>query len=427
MSATRPFSGFEFLIAWRYLRAKRSEGGISAMTWISLIGIALAVAALIITLSVRTGFRTEFVNTILGANAHASIYAAQHVDADGVIQRSFTDYEARAKNIAQVQGVTRVAPIVKSQVMGSANGRNRGVQVFGETLADLKTLPLIVEPEEKEGAIDDFDRGVAIGSGLARELGLSIGSTITLVSPDGLKTPFGTSPRIGTYEVVYIFKVGRYDIDGSRVYMPLAEAQTFFNREGRVDEFEVMLLDPENVEETLLELGAAAGTYALIWTWKDASGAFLRALEVEDAVMFVILSVLVLIATMNIISGLIMLVKNKGRDVGILRTIGLSEASVLRVFFICGSLIGVVGTIAGVIMGCLFAIYIDPIFDAVNYVAGGGIWDPEVRSISRLPAELRGIDVLKAVSLSLGLSFIVTFFPARRAARMNPVEALRYE
>ena len=197
--------------------------------------------------------------------------------------------------------------------------------------------------------------------------------------------------------------------------------------EGVADELEVMTEDPEHVEDIALGVQQAAGQGALIWTWQDASGAFLRALEVEDNVMFVILSVLVLIATMNIVSGLIMLVKNKGRDIGILRTMGLTEGSVLRVFFICGAFTGVLGTLLGVILGCLFAIYIDPIFSFVNYVAGGGVWDPAVRGIYSLPAKLQFGDVLSAMALSLGLSFVVTIFPARRAARMNPVEALRYE
>jgi len=427
MKSIRPFASFEFLIAWRYLRAKKSEGGISTMSWISLIGVALAVAALIVTLAVRTGFRSEFVNTILGANAHATVYAAQHIDDEGVIQRSFDNYQERAENLRAVEGVTRVAPIVRAQVLASGRGRNVGVQVYGETLEDLKTLPLIVNPEESAGSLDDFERGIAIGSGAARELGVAIGDGVTLTSPDGLKTPFGTAPAIGTYEVVYIFTVGRYDIDGTRIYMPLAEAQGFFNRGDRVDEFEVMLAEPEEVDDSVLQLGSAGGTHALIWTWRDASGAFLRALEIEDAVMFIILSILVLIATMNIVSGMIMLVKNKGRDIGILRTMGLTEGSILRVFFICGTSIGVAGTIIGVIIGCLFAIYIDPIFNVVNYISGGGVWDPQVRYISKLPAELRMEDVLKAISLSMGLSFVITYFPARRAARMNPVEALRYE
>jgi lipoprotein-releasing system permease protein len=188
-----------------------------------------------------------------------------------------------------------------------------------------------------------------------------------------------------------------------------------------------MVTDPDRVDDITLPIATAAGQRALVWTWQDASGGFLRALEIEDNVMFIILSILVLIAAMNIVSGLIMLVKNKGRDIGILRTMGLTEGSVLRVFFICGSFTGIIGTVAGVILGCLFALYIDPIFSFVNYVAGGGVWDPAVRGIYELPAQLRLQDVLSAVTLSLGLSFVVTIFPARRAARMNPVEALRYE
>jgi len=238
---------------------------------------------------------------------------------------------------------------------------------------------------------------------------------------------FGTSPRVKAYEVVYVFTAGRWDIDRTRVYLPFAEAQSYFNREGSADEIEVMVEQPERVETMEMALLQAAGERAQVWTWRDASGGFLRALEIEDNVMFVILSILVLIAAMNIVSGLIMLVKNKGRDIGILRTMGLSEGSVLRVFFICGAFTGIIGTVAGVVLGCLFAIYIDPIFSFVNYVAGGGVWDPSVRGIYALPAQLQLGDVLSAVALSLGLSFIVTIFPARRAARMNPVEALRYE
>ena len=227
--------------------------------------------------------------------------------------------------------------------------------------------------------------------------------------------------------MVYIFTAGRYDIDKTRVYMPFEAAQTFFNREGVADEIEVMVENPDRVETYSAALRQAGGDLALIWTWRDRSGAFLRALDVEDNVMFIIMAILVLIAAMNIISGLIMLVKNKGRDIGILRTIGLSEGSVLRVFFICGALIGVLGTFFGVILGVLFALYIDPIFSAVNYLSGGGVWDPSIRGIYNLPAKLLPGDVASAVALSLGLSFLVTIFPARRAARMNPVEALRYE
>ncbi|MCA0942473.1 lipoprotein-releasing ABC transporter permease subunit [Salipiger pacificus] len=422
-----PFAPFEWMIAWRYLRARRAEGGVSVMTWISLIGITLAVFALIATLSVRSGFRAEFVDTILGSNAHVTVYSSARVDEQGRTIRTFEDYTDRAKAVAALPGVERAAPLVKGQVMANANGRNAGVEVFGISGEDLQGIRRVVDPETGRGDLSRFGEGIALGSGVARELGVDVGDQVKLISPDGVKTAFGVSPRVKAYEVVWVFTAGRYDIDRTRAYMPFEEAQLYFNREGAADELEVMVDDPEAVDGMATAIQQAAGQGALVWTWQDASGGFLRALEVEDNVMFVILSVLVLIATMNIVSGLIMLVKNKGRDIGILRTMGLTEGSVLRVFFICGAFTGVIGTLLGVILGCLFAIYIDPIFSFVNYVAGGGVWDPAVRGIYALPAKLQWGDVFAAMALSLGLSFIVTIFPARRAARMNPVEALRYE
>ncbi|MBI1220125.1 MAG: lipoprotein-releasing ABC transporter permease subunit [Rhodobacteraceae bacterium] len=424
---TRPFAAFEWMIAWRYLRARRAEGGVSVMTWISLIGITLAVFALIATLAVRSGFRAEFVDTILGANAHVTVYAAAHPDQNGHMTRAIADYDTVTKKIEAIPGVTTAAPLIKGEVMASFDGHNTGVQVYGIALSDLKNIPRIAHSDQALGSIDDFNDGIAIGVGVARDLGLGIGDHIRLISPDGVKTAFGTSPRVKSYTVAYIFSAGRWDIDQVRVYMPFAEAQSYFNREGTADEIDVMTADPERVDDLTPALLAAAGDNAMIWTWRDSAGSFLRALTVEDNVMFVILSLIVLIASMNIVSGLIMLVKNKGRDIGILRTMGLTEGSVLRVFFICGASTGLIGTLAGVILGCLFAIYIDPIFSFINYWAGGGVWDPSIRGIYTLPAKLEWFDVVRAVALSLGLSFVVTIFPARRAARMNPVEALRYE
>ncbi len=416
------------MIAWRYLRAKRAEGGVSVMTWISLVGITLAVFALIATLAVRAGFRAEFVDTILGANAHVTVYSAGRVAEDGRVIKAFEDYDAIAAKLATLPGVTRAAPLVKGQVMvTSAQGPALGAEVYGIRLEDLKTIPRVGTGADAYGNLDDFDRGIAIGSGIARELGVTVGDRIRLVAPSGVKTAFGSSPRVNAYEVVYVFTAGRWDIDKTRIYMPFVEAQSYFNREGLADEFEVMVQDPENIDAYTIPALDMAGEDALIWTWRDAAGSFLRALDIEDNVMFIILSILVLIAAMNIVSGLIMLVKNKGRDIGILRTMGLTEGSILRVFFICGAFTGVVGTALGLALGCLFAIYIDPIFSFVNYMAGGGVWDPSIRGIYALPAKLQWWDVGSAVALSLGLSFIVTIFPARRAARMNPVEALRYE
>ncbi|MBE1292783.1 MAG: ABC transporter permease [Shimia sp.] len=415
------------MIAWRYLRARKAEGGVSTMTWISLIGITLAVFALIATLAVRAGFRSEFVGTILGANAHVTVYQSGEISETGVIDRTIKDFDAMAAKLREVPGVTRAAPLVKGQVMGNLRSRNAGVEVFGMRAEDLAELPRIADPTTSDGDIGRYNEGIAIGSGVARELGARVGDRIKLISPNGVKTAFGTSPRISSYEVVYIFSAGRYDIDRTRVYLPFTEAQLFFDRDGVADEIEVMVAEPEKVEALAVPLMMAAGDRALVWTWKQASGGFLNALEVEDNVMFVILSILVLIATMNIVSGLIMLVKNKGRDIGILRTMGLTEGSVLRVFFICGAFTGVLGTVFGVALGCLFALYIDPIFSFVNVLLGGEAWDPSIRGIYRLPAKLEFGDVMSAMSLSLGLAFVVTIFPARRAARMNPVEALRYE
>ena len=430
MSASPPpFAPFEWMIAWRYLRARRAQGGVSVMTWISLIGIALAVAALIITLAVRAGFRAEFVDTILGANAHVTIYNAGQPNAAGQLDRRISEYTDMATRLAQVPGVTHAAPLIKGQVMASARGDTAGVQVFGIAADDLANIPRIVNPDTSQGDLARFEgtESIALGSGVARDLNVTIGDRIKLISPDGIRTAFGTSPRVKTYEIVYIFTAGRYDIDQTRLYMPFQEAQSYFNRENAADEIEVMVEHPENVDDMAIPLLQAAGDRALIWTWRDASGSFLRALDIEDNVMFIILSVLVLIASMNIVSGLIMLVKNKGRDIGILRTMGLTESSVLRVFFLCGASTGLIGTLIGLIIGCLFAIYIDPIFGLVDRLSGGGVWDPSIRGIYALPAKLQTGDVLSAIALSLGLSFIITIFPARRAARMNPVEALRYE
>ncbi|MDG2189192.1 MAG: lipoprotein-releasing ABC transporter permease subunit [Paracoccaceae bacterium] len=422
-----PFAAFEWMIAWRFLRARRAEGGVSVMTWISLIGITLAVFALIATLAVRSGFRSELVDTILGANAHITVYQLPITNEAGQLDRKIYDYQDMAYRLRALASVSRAAPLVKGQVMASFGGKNTGVQVFGLSPKDLNTLPRIAAPENFQGTIEDFDRGIAIGSGVARLLNARLGDSVKLISPDGVKTAFGTSPRVKSYPITYIFTAGRYDIDKTRLYMPFSEAQAYFNTEGAADEIEVMVTNPEQIEALIPDLLHAAGPRAQLWSWKEASGNFLRALQIEDNVMFIIMSILVLIAAMNIISGLVMLVKNKGRDIGILRTMGLSEGAIMRIFFICGAGTGLIGTGFGVILGCLFAIYIDTIFSLVNYLAGGGVWDPSIRGLYTIPAELYLSDVLSAIGLSLGLSFFITLFPARRAARLNPVEALRYE
>lgn len=422
---TRPFAKFEWTIAWRYLRATRKEGGISVIAWYALIGVMLGVAALIVVQAVMIGFREEFTDRILGVNAHITIYSAEY-DMANNRSRSFTDYDEITASVAAVPGVLRAAPIIKAQVMASANGQNAGVQIFGETLADLKNLPLIANPESFTGDIEQYEEGLAIGQGIARSLNLRVGDYIQLISPDGAVTPFGTTPRINDYQVMYIFQVGRADIDRTRIYMPLFEAQSFFNREGLADEIEVMVADPQAVDEMRESLRDAAGG-ALIWTWRDANGAFLSALDTERRVMFIILSLVVLIAAMNIISGLVMLVKNKGRDIGILRTMGLTQGSIMRIFFICGSLIGIIGTLMGLALGTSFAYFIADLQHFLEWATGNQIWNPEIKYLTEIPARLRWEDVIATMVISLGLSLTITIIPARNAAKLSPVEALRYE
>ena len=422
-----PFAAFEWLIAWRYLRARRKEGGISVIAWYALVGVMLGVATLIVVQAVMFGFRMEFTDKILGANPHVTVYAAPTFDENGTPDRLITDFDAMTAKVAAVPGVTSAAPLIRGQVMVSAHGRALGAEVLGIRTEDLARVPLVAHPEESVGDIANLDQGIAIGSGIARELGLTVGDVITLISPEGMDTPFGTQPRFNDYTIEYIFGVGRYDIDRTRVYLPFAEAQSYFNREGGADEIDVMLARPDAVDDLRGPLLEATAPRGQIWTWKQASSAFLSALDVERRVMFIILSLVVLIAAMNIISGLVMLVKNKGRDIGILRTMGLTRGSIMRIFFICGSMIGVVGTVLGVILGCLFAYYIQDIQAVVEWISGGSVWNPEVRYLTHIPAHLRLVDVAAVAGTALFLAFVITLLPARNAARLDPVEALRYE
>ncbi len=429
MAATpRPFSAHEWQIAWRYLGARREHGGISVIAWYALIGVMLGVATLIVVQAVMIGFREEFTDRILGANAHMTVYSTNYQNDAGQVTRAITDYAQTVETLQATPCVTHASPMVRGQVMASANGRNAGVDLRGQSAQDISKLPLIGTPESASGDLANLSQGIAIGEGVARELRVGVGDIMTIISPNGVQTAFGTTmPRLNDYEVVYIFKVGRYDIDQTRVYLPLEEAQYYFDREGTVDEIEVLVDKPDQIDSYRPALQAAIGQTKLMWSWKDSQGAILSALDVERRVMFIILSLVVLIAALNIISGLVMLVKNKGRDIGILRTMGLTQGAIMRVFFICGSAIGVIGTFLGVILGCLFAYYIQDIQQLIEGVFGGQVWDPQVRLLTEVPSRLRWQDVSAAMGMALVLSFVITLIPARNAAKLNPVEALRYE
>jgi lipoprotein-releasing system permease protein len=416
---TRPFSRLEWMIAGRYLRARRREGAISVIAGFSLVGIMLGVATLIIVMSVMNGFRTELVDRILGAQAHVSVLAQN--------DRGLEQYEAMAERIAGHPAVTRAAPVIEQQLMASSATTNSGALVRGMTPEDLNELEGVADPEEARGDIARFAEGVAVGAGLAERLRLSVGDRITLVSPRGLTTPFGVKPRVKGYEITYIFRIGMSQYDSAFVFMPLAEAQAFFGKPDAVDQIEVMVDDPDRVEEIGQALGPLIGERAYLWNWKRANGAFLSALRVERNVMFLILTLIILVAALNIISGLIMLVKEKNRDIGILRTMGLTRGAVLRVFFICGAAIGVVGTILGVGLGVIFTLNVEAIQAFVESLSGGSVWDPQVRFLTRVPAEMQTPDVVFTVAIALGLSFLATWYPAWRAARLDPVEALRHE
>ncbi len=428
MAATPPpFSRFEWMIAWRYLRARRAEGGVSVMTWISLIGITLAVFALVATLAVREGLRSDIVETMLGGNPHIEVHYRRDFSSGAPTDHLIRDYLPLQERLIGLENVVEAAPLVRSQVMGSYRGRNQPVDVYGITAQDLSVYPMISAPVASSGDFARFDEGVAIGATLARQLGVTVGDRFKLISPDGVRTAMGTSPRVSAYEVVYIFSSGQGFIDQSRLYMPLEEAQSFFNREGAVDQIDLRLVDPDQAEAMVVPVLDVSRGRAYTYTWQDRAGGMIRALKMQDNAIFIVLAILVLIAALNIVSGLIMLVKNKGRDIGILRTIGLSQGSVLRVFFICGAATGTAGTVLGILLGVIFAHNIAGVYSFVDWVTGSGVQDLEARGFFFPSAIVTAGDLAAAAALSLGLSWLITLFPARRAARMNPVEALRYE
>jgi lipoprotein-releasing system permease protein len=414
----RAFAPFEWMIALRYLRAKRQEAFVSVISVISLIGIALGVATLIIVMSVMGGFRNQFIQSLLGFNGHVTVQAV------GV---PLSAYDAATMRIRQVPGVVRAAPIIDGQVMATAHSVNAGIVVRGMRATDLVTLRS-VSATLPQGALAAYEnQGVVIGAGLAGKLGLRVGDPITLISPQGDETPFGTTLRNKSYAVAGIFKVGNTLYDSNFLFMPLDEAQVFFGYEGAVTSIEVMLAKPENDYAIMPALSKAAGRNTQLRPWQNLNSAFLEVVQVESNVMSLILSLIILVAALNIISGLYMLVTDKSADIAILRTMGASRGAIMRVFLIAGMSIGVTGTLLGVGLGVVFCLNIESIRQGLQYLTGVKLFDETFYFLARMPADLDPMQVGFVTALALGFAFIATLYPSWRAARLDPVEALRYE
>ena len=415
---TRPFAPFEWMLAGRYLRTRRREGFVSVIAGFSFIGIMLGVATLIVVLSVMNGFRKELLDKIVGINGHIFITA---------IDSPLTDYAEVARRVAAVPGVKRAIPMVEGQAFGSSQYSGSGVLVRGVRGEDIARIESI-SGNVRQGTLANFDGsgGVAIGKRLAESLALQVGDTLTLITPRGASTPFGTAPRVKGYPVVATFEIGMSEFDASFVYMPLAEAQTYFNLNGDVSVIEVFLENGDRVDAARSAIEEAANRPLMLTDWRQRNLTFFAALEVERNVMFLILTLIVLVAALNIISGLIMLVKDKSSDIAILRTMGATRGSVMRVFLITGASIGVVGTLAGFGLGLALALNVEPIRALISRFTTTQVFPPELYFLSRLPAEVDKTEVLTILGMAIGLSLLATLYPSWRAAKIDPVEALRY-
>jgi lipoprotein-releasing system permease protein len=413
------FAAFEWMIALRYLRARRREGFISVIAGFSFLGILLGVATLIIVLAVMNGFRKELLDKILGLNGHVLIQP---------LESPLTDWAAVADRVGQIPGVTLAAPVVVGQALASSQYDSGGVLVHGIRAQDLTRLGSIAS-NLRQGSLNDFDggQGIAIGRRLAEKLSVHSGDKVTLVSPRGAVTPMGTTPRIKPYNVAAVFEIGMSEYDTGIVFMALPEAQAYFNRGEAVDGIEVYTEDPDKIDRFRRLIAEAAGRPIFMADWRQRNKTFFGALQVERNVMFLILTLIVLVAALNIVSGLIMLVKDKGRDIGILRTMGATQGAIMRIFLITGSAIGVVGTVMGFLVGLLVCLNVESIRQFLSLLIGSDIFPAELYFLSRLPAEMDPSETAAVVVMALTLSFLATLYPSWRAARLDPVEALRYE
>ncbi|MBS0267843.1 MAG: lipoprotein-releasing ABC transporter permease subunit [Proteobacteria bacterium] len=417
--STAPFSAFEWMIAGRYLRARRKEGFISVIAGFSFLGIMLGVATLIIVMAVMNGFRHDLFGKIMGLNGHV---IAQKIG------DPFTDYSEVASAISKVPGVVIAMPVIEGQVMVSSSTQALGGLVRGVREADLKSLKLVAD-NVRAGTLDGFDKqsGIAMGVRLANQLRVGLGDTVTLVSPRGAATPFGTAPRSKAYQITSIFELGMSEYDRMMIFMPLPEAQKYFSKNGEVDVVEVVVDRPDDVDRYNALIRDAGGPSITVNDWRQRNETFFNVLAVERNVMFIILSLIVLVAALNIISGLMMLVKDKGRDIAILRTMGATKGAVMRIFLITGASIGVVGTLAGLVLGVVFCWNIESIKNFVSWVSGTTVFDPSVYYLTKLPAEIDIHETGGIVLMALLLSVIATIYPSWKASKLDPVEALRYE
>jgi lipoprotein-releasing system permease protein len=416
---TRPFAAFEWLLSGRYLRARRKEGFISVIAGFSFLGILLGVATLIIVMAVMNGFRKELLDKILGLNGHLLVQP---------LESPLTDWKDVADRISGVKGVRLAVPVVDGQALASSPFNASGVFVRGIRSADLTNLTSIAK-NIKQGTLENFDegQGVAIGRRLADQLSLHAGDSITLVAPKGAITPMGTTPRIKPYRIAAVFEIGMSEYDGTFVFMPLTEAQAYFNRASDVTSIEVFTTNPDKIDEYRKSVTEAAGRPIYLVDWRQRNSTFFNALQVERNVMFLILTMIVLVAALNIVSGLIMLVKDKGSDIAILRTMGASQGSIMRIFLITGAAIGVVGTLSGLVVGLLVCTNIESIRQFISWMTSTELFSPELYFLSKLPAEIDVGETSAVVVMALTLSFLATLYPSWRAARLDPVDALRYE
>jgi lipoprotein-releasing system permease protein len=415
------FGPFERAVAGRYLRARRGERFVSVIAGFSLIGIALGVATLIIVMSVMNGFRQELLGRILGLNGHLGIYA------EGPPLKNFDDIVAKVKTLP---GVTAAMPVVEGQaLLTTEHGGAFGGLVRGMRQSDLQALREVSD-NIRAGSLENFqgDDAAAIGIGLAERLGLRVGGAVTLVSPQGSATAFGTVPRIRAYTVVAIFQVGFNEADTSFVFLPLEAAQIFFKAQGGATQIEVMVKDPDAVGAVNREIRAAIpDMHARVIDWTQSNNSLFAAVEVERNVMFLILTLIIVVAAFNVISSLIMMVKDKTRDIAVLRTIGAGSGAVMRIFLMCGASVGVAGTVVGAVLGLVFCLNIETIRHWLESLTGTNLFNPEVYFLSQLPAVLDWREVTQVVVMALVLSLLATLYPSWRAARTDPVEALRHE